>query len=87
MAKKTRVRVELRDPGSNASYEEKDRAFRSMLAVFKRRVNESGIISLYKERQYYESPGEKRRRKRKENAVERQKEKLRDHFGSRGRNE
>lgn len=82
MANATRVRVELRDCSPNASKEEKERAFRSMFSVFKRRCNEAGIVSEWKRRQFYESPGEKRRRKRKENAAERQKAKLRDHFGN-----
>lgn len=82
MANVARVRVELRDCSPNASREERDRAFRSMFSVFKRQVNEAGIISLWKEKQYYESPGERKRRKRKENAAEREKEKLRDYFGN-----
>ncbi|NBT57194.1 30S ribosomal protein S21 [bacterium] len=51
-----------------------------MLSVFKRQVNELGILSEYKERQYYESPSAKKKRKRKEAEVERQKEKIRSHF-------
>jgi len=80
MANVTRVRVELREPGHNASRENRDRAFRSMFSVFKRHCNEAGIISQWKQKQFYESPGEKKRRKLKENAAERQKAKLRDHF-------
>lgn len=74
-----RVRVELRE-SHNASHEERDRAFKSMLAAFRKQVNEAGIISQYKRKQYYESPGENRNRKRKEAQLERQKEKLRDYF-------
>lgn len=68
------VRVELKDLPPNASLYERERAFRTMLSTFKRQVNESGILSEYKERQYYESPGEKRKRKRKESEIERRKE-------------
>ena len=75
----TNVKVELRC-NPNADYHEKDRAFKAMLTVFKRQVNEAGILNLYKKYQFYESPGEKKRRKRKEAAAERQKEKLREHF-------
>ena len=82
MAHIANVRVELRDCPPNASREERERAFRSMFAVFKRRCNELGILAECKQREYYESPGEKKRRKRKENEAERQKEKLRDHFGN-----
>ncbi len=68
------VKVELRDMPHNASLYEREKAFRTMMAIFKRQVNEAGILSEYKERQYYESPGEKRKRKRKESALERRKE-------------
>ena len=74
------VRVELKDLPPNASFYERERAFRTMLSSFKRQVNEFGILSEYKERQYYESPGEKRKRKKKEALIERQKEKIRSHF-------
>lgn len=72
--KKGLVKVELKDLPRNASLYERERAFRTMLAVFKRQVNEAGILSEYKERQYYESPGEKRKRRLKEAARERSKE-------------
>lgn len=80
MAKKALVRVELKDLPSNASYYEREKAFKTMFANFKRQVNELGILSEYKERQYYESPSEKRKRKKKEAEIERQKETLRSHF-------
>lgn len=72
------VRVELKDLPPNASLYERERAFRTMLSIFKRQVNEVGILSEYKERQYYESPGEKRKRKRKEAEIERRKESSRN---------
>ena len=74
-----RVRVELREG------DDKDRAFKSMLAAFRKQVNEAGIISQYKRNQFYESPGEKRNRKRKEAELERQKDKLRDYFPNKSR--
>jgi len=74
------VRVELKDLPHNASLYERERAFRTMLSIFKRQVNEVGVISEYKERQYYESPGEKRKRKRKEADIERRKEEKRGRF-------
>lgn len=80
MAKKALVRVELKDLPPNVSYYERERAFRTMLSMFKRQVNELGILSEYKERQYYESPGEKKKRKKKEAEIERQKERIRSHF-------
>ena len=80
MARKALVRVELKDLPSNASYYDKERAFKTMLSIFKRQVNELGILSEWKERQYYESPSVKKKRKRKEAQIERHKEKIRSHF-------
>jgi small subunit ribosomal protein S21 len=80
MAKKGLVKVYLKDLPPNASYYEREKAFRTMLATFKKQVNESGILSEFKERQYYESPSEKRKRKTKQAEIERQKEKIRSHF-------
>ena len=80
MARKALVRVELKDLPSNASYYDKERAFKTMLSIFKRPVNELGILSEWKERQYYESPSVKKKRKRKEAQIERHKEKIRSHF-------
>ena len=78
--KKALVRIELKDLPPNASLYERERAFRTMLSIFKRQVNDLGILAEYKERQYYESPGEKRKRKRKEAAAERRKEISRSNF-------
>ncbi len=70
----------MRDLPHNASVYERERAFRTMLSIFKRQVNEIGILAEYKERQYYESPGEKRKRKRKEAKIERRKESSKSNF-------
>jgi small subunit ribosomal protein S21 len=72
----------MRDLPPNPSREERERAFKNMLAAFKRQVNESGILSEYKQRQYYESPSEKRKRKAKESQSEVQKEKIRGRFSN-----
>lgn len=80
MARKALVRVEVKDLPPNASYYEKEKAFKTMLSLFKRQVNESGILSEWKERQYYESPSVKRKRKQKQARIERQKETIRSHF-------
>jgi ribosomal protein S21 len=82
------ARVEARPVPADASREQKDRAFKSMLAAFKRRVNEAGILIEFNRRQSYESKGQKCRRKMKESILRRKKEelelqnKLRDRFGS-----
>jgi small subunit ribosomal protein S21 len=80
MARKALVRVEAKDLSPNASYYEREKAFKTMFALFKRQVNELGILSEWKERQFYESPSVKRKRKKKEAQIERQKEKIRSHF-------
>lgn len=80
MARKALVKVEIKDLPPNASYYEREKAFKTMLSIFKRQVNELGILSEWKERQYYESPSAKKKRKRKEAEIERQKEKIRTHF-------
>jgi ribosomal protein S21 len=80
--RKSLVRVQMRDLPPNPSREERERAFKNMLAAFKRQVNESGILSEYKQRQYYESPSEKRKRKAKESQLEVQKEKIRGRFSN-----
>lgn len=87
MANPARVRVELKKLPSNASYEQEEKAFKMMFSIFKRRVNESGILTECKSRQYYETPGEKKRRKRREAVLQRRKEaglhtRLRERFGS-----
>lgn len=51
-----------------------------MMSNFKRQVNEAGILSEYKERQYYETPGQKRKRKRREAEAERRKDSIKQSF-------
>jgi len=78
-------KVESRPTNPHASWDEREKAFKTMLAIFKKRVSESGIISEYKQRQFYESPGEKTRRKKKESDRLRQRaidgKKVREYFG------
>jgi ribosomal protein S21 len=68
------VRVMSRDLGSRASESEKDREFKRMLSIFRKAVMDSGCIQLWKEKQTFESKGEKTRRKRKEAVLARRKE-------------
>ena len=81
------IRVESKTLPPYASQEQVDRAFRSMLSVFKKQVNESGILTEYKNNQAYESKGQKKRRKKRENDLKIRKEnkllkvKLREYFG------
>lgn len=71
-----RVKVQLRDNPRNR--DEQDKAFKYLFNLFKRQVNETGILSEFKRREFYESKGEKRRRKRKESEREKQKAKLKE---------
>ena len=84
MRRKHLVRVQLRDLPPNASYEERDRAFKAMLSIFKKQVNDAGILTEYKLRQYYESPAEKRKRKKKESLLQARKEKINSYFSKKG---
>lgn len=80
----SRFRVELRNLPPHASKEERDRAFKIMLGIFKKQVNSAKILTRYNDHQVFESPGEKQRRKRKAAASQRKrdlKDNLREHFG------
>jgi hypothetical protein len=68
------VRVVSRDLGSRASTADKDREFRKMLSIFRKAVMDSGCIQLWKQKQTFESKGEKARRKRKESIIAKRKE-------------
>lgn len=76
-------RVELRGLPNNASWHEKEIAFKKMFAVFKKQVADAGIMQDYKRHEFYESPGEKKRRKKKESVNARLKAKLRESFPER----
>jgi ribosomal protein S21 len=76
-------RVELRDLPPNPSWYERDIAFKKMFTAFKKQVAEAGILHAYKEREFYESPGQIRRRKRREADNQRIKDKLRENFPER----
>lgn len=76
-------KVELRDLPSNPSWYEREIAFKKMFTAFKKAVAEAGILHDYKEREYYETEGQLRRRKRREAENQRLKEKLRENFPER----
>jgi ribosomal protein S21 len=71
MANRARVRVELKK-----KYNDPQRNFKDMLQEFKRRVSNAGILHEYKEHQFYESPSEKNRKRKKEADKKRQMETL-----------
>lgn len=76
-------KVELRDLPPNASWQERDIAFKKMFSTFKKLVAEAGILHQCKLHEFYESPGEKKRRKKKESHNARLKAKLRESFPER----
>jgi len=75
----TRVKVNLRPPRGR-SQDDKDKAFKTMHSIFKKRVTEAGILSEWKRRQFYESKSDKKRRKRKEAEINRHKDMLKRNF-------
>jgi ribosomal protein S21 len=77
------AKVYLRDLPPNATWQDKEFAFKKMFSAFNKAVADAGIKHKCKQREFYESPGEKRRRKHKESAQNRLKEKLRENFPER----
>ena len=78
-----RARVELKDVSPHASYHERETAFKKLLTAFKKARVEAGIDHSYKQHEHYESPGIKKRRKKREAEVQRLKAKLRENFPER----
>lgn len=77
------VKVYLKDLPHNASVSDREIAFKKMFSIFKKAVVDAGILQEYKKREFYESPGEKRRRKKKEQMNQLLKSKLRENFPER----
>jgi ribosomal protein S21 len=72
-------KVEIEGGTSGVGYA--DRA-KVMLSKFKRLVDDSGILTEWKQKQYFESKSQKARRKKKQAKIERQKEQRRRYFGN-----
>jgi len=70
----------MRDLPPNATHQDKEVAFKRLFAAFKKAVADAGILHQYKRHEYYESPGEKRRRKKRESELQQLKTKLRENF-------
>ena len=68
------VKVELRPLSRGASKADEDKAFKGMYAAFKRLVNETGILTEFNRKQYFETKSQKIRRKRKEAELARRRE-------------
>ena len=77
------VKVYQKDLPHNASSLDREIAFKKMFSIFKKAVVDAGILQEYKKREFYESPGEKKRRKKKEQLNQRLKNKLRENFPER----
>ena len=73
MARVVRARVDDRDLGSRFFRTDDDRC-KVMRSIFKRMVDDYGILTEYKIKSRHESESEKRRRKRKESAIKKRKE-------------
>ena len=77
------VKVYKKELPRKASFSDKEFAFKKMVAIFMKAVVDAGILQEYKKRESYESPGEKRRRKKKEINNQILKSKLRENFPER----
>jgi ribosomal protein S21 len=89
MKNPARVRVELKNfqrPGKQNTSDQRWTDFKSMLSAFNRAVINTGLMNTLKAREFYESPGEKRRRKKKEANLTRMKSKLKKNFPINGNN-
>lgn len=60
------VRVELRNIHPNSSRDERIIAHKRMYELFRKLVDDNGCVTKFKEKQEYETPSEKKRRKHRE---------------------
>jgi len=83
MGKKTRTRTmaqvrDSKDAGLSVTVRgDSPHEFMKALRKFKRKVNESGVIQDYRDKQYYEKPSDKKR-KAKKAAIRRQQRALQE---------
>lgn len=68
-----KIRIIKDDHYHSLSQREKEEVFKRGLNNFKKMVSDSGVIQEAKKREFYESPSEKRRRKKKEMNLTRKK--------------
>lgn len=80
MGRLARTRVELNNLPSNASYDEREIAFKKMFATFKKSCIDCGILHNFKEHETFESKSRKKRRKQRESEIARLKSKIRENF-------
>ena len=67
------VKVTLQGDLENLHRMDRDKGLKAMLAIFKKACLNADILTECKRREFYESPGEKRRRKKQESIRERKK--------------
>lgn len=75
-----KIRIMKEEGHHNLSQREREDLFKRGLNIFKKVVSDSGVLQEVKKREFYESPGEKRRRKRKETNLIRKKNLKSDNF-------
>jgi len=68
MANVVRARAVLKEHG-NSRYD-RERANEGLVKHFKKQVDQSKVLSIYRDKMYFESPSEKRRKKKKEKIAE-----------------
>lgn len=80
--------MELKDLPPNASYQERESAFKKLLTAFNKAVGQAEILKDYREHEEYEKPSDKKRRTKRQNEIARLKTKLKENFPkSRGKTE
>lgn len=78
--RKCNVRVEARDLSPHASFEERERNFRNLLSAFRQACNKAGIMKEIKRLEFYESPAQITRRKKREKEATLLKLKMKESF-------
>lgn len=78
--RKCNVKVEARDLSPHASFEERERNFRNLLSAFRQACNKAGIMKEIKRLEFYESPAQISRRKRREKEATLLKLKMKESF-------
>jgi|APGre2960657373_1045057.scaffolds.fasta_scaffold01449_16 ribosomal protein S21 len=78
--RKANVRVEARDISSYASFDERERNFRNLLSTFRQACNKAGIMKEIKKLEFYESPAQITRRKKREKEANLLKLKMKESF-------
>ncbi len=78
--RKANVRVEARDISPYASFDERERNFRNLLSAFRQACNKAGIMKEIKKLEFYESPAQITRRKKREKEATLLKLKMKESF-------